>query len=67
MRLAGFECSATINHHTVATVHDVPAGWAARIRCLEFGTPGAHKVFETYEEARAYVGRWFSGLDIVPW
>jgi len=34
---------------------------------LEFGTPGAHKVFDTYDEARAYVERWFSGLDIVPW
>ena len=65
--MAGFECSATINHHTAATVHDVPAGWAARICCLELARQGAHKFFETYEEVRAYVGRWFSGLDIVPW
>jgi len=56
---------ALLSHRAIADISDCPAGWAVRIY-IPYETPGAHEVFETYEEAKAAVERWVSGLDIDP-
>lgn len=65
-RQTQYDCEALLDHRPIAHINDVPAGWSVRIYCIPYGQSGAHEVYETYEQARAAVELWVSGLDIDP-
>ena len=60
-----YPSQALLSHRVIAHINDCPAGWAIRIY-IPYDSPGAHEVFETYEEAKAAIELWVSGLDIDP-